>query len=72
VGSPDFNSVGFCTEARHRCRVAEEGFHLLGEVNTLMTSSYTFPLKCYTSANVLSFEASSASLSCNLKQVVRI
>jgi hypothetical protein len=38
-------------------------------VITLMTLSYTLPLKC-TSANVISFEASSASLSCNLKQIV--
>jgi hypothetical protein len=28
--------------------------------------SYTLPLKCYASANVLSFEAPSTSLSCNL------
>jgi hypothetical protein len=39
-------------------------------VITLMTLSYTLPLKCYASANVISFEASSASLSCNLKQIV--
>jgi hypothetical protein len=48
----------FRVGAHHRCRDAEEGFHLYGEVNTLMTSSCTFPLKCYASANDLSFEAS--------------
>jgi hypothetical protein len=36
-----------------------------GEMNTLVMSSYTLPLKCYTSTNVLSFEASFASLSGN-------
>jgi hypothetical protein len=34
-------------------------------VNTLMTSTYTLQLKCYSSAKVLSFEASSTSLSYN-------
>jgi hypothetical protein len=59
-------SAGLWTGPHHRCRVAKEGFHLYSEVNTIMMSSYTLPLKCYASANVLSFEAPSASLSCNL------
>jgi hypothetical protein len=37
-------------------------------VNTLVMSSYTLSLKCYTFANVLFFETPSASLSCDLKQ----
>jgi hypothetical protein len=37
-------------------------------VNTLVTLNYMLLLKCYTSTNVLSFEASFAFLSCNLKQ----
>jgi hypothetical protein len=32
-------SAGFHIETHRRCRVAEEGFHLLGEVITLLTSS---------------------------------
>jgi hypothetical protein len=48
------------------CSIAEKGFLLYGEVNTLMAWSYALPLKCYAFTNVLSFEASSVSLSCNL------
>jgi hypothetical protein len=59
-------SAGFRIGPHRRCRVVEEGFHHYGEVNTLMTSSYTLPLKCYASTNVLSFVESSASVSCNL------
>jgi hypothetical protein len=49
-------SAGFCVGAHRRCRVAEEGFHLSGEVNTLIMSSYTLLLKCYTSTKVLSLK----------------
>jgi hypothetical protein len=38
-GNSRFLRTRFCTGARHKCRAAEEGFHFLGEVNTLMTSS---------------------------------
>jgi hypothetical protein len=31
--------AGLRTKNRHKCRVVKEGFHLLGEVNTLMTPS---------------------------------
>jgi hypothetical protein len=34
-------NAGFCAGAYRRCRVDVEGFHLYGEVNTLMTSSCT-------------------------------
>jgi hypothetical protein len=37
-------------------------------VITLMTSSYTLPLKYYASTDILSFEAFSTFHSCNLKQ----
>jgi hypothetical protein len=57
-------SVGFRARACRRSRVAEEGFHLYGEVNTLMTSSKCFRLKCYAFANVLSFEVLVASMPC--------
>jgi hypothetical protein len=32
-------SAGFRIEARRRCRVTEEGFHLQGRVISLLTSS---------------------------------
>jgi hypothetical protein len=32
-------SAGFRTGVHRRCRVAEEGFHILDEVNSIMTSS---------------------------------
>jgi hypothetical protein len=38
-GKSKLLSVGLCTRTRRRCKVAEEGVHLYGEVNTLMTSS---------------------------------
>jgi hypothetical protein len=53
-------SAGFCTEARRRCRVAKEGFHLLGEVNVLNCRVKRF--RKY----VLSIEAPSTSQPCNL------
>jgi hypothetical protein len=33
-------SVGFYTRAHSSCRVAEEGFHLIGEVNTVTPTFY--------------------------------
>jgi hypothetical protein len=50
----------FCTKARPRCRVAEGGLHLLGEVNVLDHRVKRF---C---KHVLSFEEPSASYPCNL------
>jgi hypothetical protein len=35
-GNSRLLSAGFCTEARRRCRVAEEGFHLYGKLITLL------------------------------------
>jgi hypothetical protein len=40
-------SVGFRAGAHRRCRVAEEGFHLWGNMNTLVTSSCTLPQMFY-------------------------
>jgi hypothetical protein len=57
-------SVGFHTEACHRCRVAEEGLHLCGEVNALDHRA-----KCFYKY-VLSLEAPSASQPCNLQTKV--
>jgi hypothetical protein len=53
-------SAGFCTEARCRHRVAEEGLHLYGEVNVLNRQVKRFQ------KHVLSFKASSASHPCTL------
>jgi hypothetical protein len=39
-------SARFRAGARRWCRVVEEGFHLYGEVNTLMTLNCSLPLKC--------------------------
>jgi hypothetical protein len=35
-GKSSLLSAGFCIEAHHKCRVAEEGFHFYGEVITLL------------------------------------
>jgi hypothetical protein len=53
-------SARFCTEARRKCRVAKEGFHLKGEVNVLDRRVKRFHIY------VLSFEAPSPSQPCNL------
>jgi hypothetical protein len=45
-------SAGFCTEPHHRCRVVEEGVHLLCEMNALTLSSIA-------SAKMLRFHKSS-------------
>jgi hypothetical protein len=58
-------SAGFRAGAHRMYRVVEEGFHLQGEVNTLMMLSYMLPSKSYTFINILSFKASSASYSYN-------
>jgi hypothetical protein len=39
-------SDGFYARAHRWCRVSEAGFHLYGEVNTLVTLSCTLLLKC--------------------------
>jgi hypothetical protein len=53
-------SAGFCIGAHRRCRVIKEGFLPLGR------GEYSYDIELYASTNVLSFEASSASLSYNL------
>jgi hypothetical protein len=60
TGKSKLLNVACRTEARRRCRVAEEGFHLSGEVNVLDHRVKHF--RKY----VLSFEAPSTSQPCNL------
>jgi hypothetical protein len=58
-------SAGFHAGAHRRCRVSKKGFTSGG-------GDHSYDVELYTStsafANILSFEAPSASLSCNLKQ----